>query len=196
MNSNRLAAGVLLAGALAAAAVLGLPWPGSPAVSRAHAAQPSPPSGNPELAALHAEVARLKSIAGDQSHAMADVGYHFANLWFAGQKRNWPMAKFYFDEARSHLNWAVRIIPVRKDPAGNDVDLKAILAALDTSVLAKVGDAIAARDADRFAAAYRQTVEGCYACHKASGKPFLRPQIPAAPPQPILNFDPDASWPE
>ena len=26
----------------------------------------------------------------DQSHAMVDVGYHFANLWFAADKENWP----------------------------------------------------------------------------------------------------------
>ena len=29
----------------------------------------------------------------DQSHAMKDVAYHFTNLWFAGQKQNWPLAR-------------------------------------------------------------------------------------------------------
>lgn len=34
----------------------------------------------------------------DQAHAMQVVGYPFANLWFAGQKGNWPLADFYVKE--------------------------------------------------------------------------------------------------
>ncbi len=57
-------------------------------------------------------------------------------LWMAenvgaGQRQNWPLAQFYLDETRSHLKWAVRIIPVRKDPAGQDVDLTALRRFLD-----------------------------------------------------------------
>jgi hypothetical protein len=44
--------------------------------------------------------------------------YHFANLWFAGQKANWPLAEFYWSETRYHLRWAMRIVPVRKHPWG------------------------------------------------------------------------------
>jgi len=46
---------------------------------------------------------------------MADVGAHFTNLWFAGDHANWPLAQFCLDETKSHLRWAVRIIPKRKD---------------------------------------------------------------------------------
>src|SRR5205085_4542592 len=73
------------------------------AESQAQVARPAAAPAN-DIAALQAEVARLKSVASDQSHAMVDVGYHFANLWFAGEKKNWPLAKFYFDETRSHIN--------------------------------------------------------------------------------------------
>src|SRR6476659_7561947 len=66
-------------------------------------------TSNQEIAALRAEVERLKGMMPDQSHAMKDVGYHFANLWFAGKKQNWSLARFYLDETRSHLRWAVRI---------------------------------------------------------------------------------------
>ena len=76
-----------------------------------------------ELATLKAEVERLKGLVPDQSHAMKDVGYHFANLWFAAEKKNWPLADFYASETRSHLRWAVRIIPVRKDPQGHEIRL-------------------------------------------------------------------------
>ena len=165
----------------------------APHTSKTHAAEISE---DQQVAALQTEVNRLKSIATDQSHAMADVGYHFANLWFAGEKKNWPMAKFYFDETRSHLNWAVRVIPIRKDPAGNDIDLKAILQALDATLMKKIGESIEAKNSQQFAARYKDMIEGCYSCHKASGKPYLRPQIPVTPPQSILNYDPDAKWPE
>jgi hypothetical protein len=149
-----------------------------------------------DTVALQSQLDRLKGMAPDQSHAMADVGYHFANLWFAGDRKNWPLAKFCFDETRSHLRWAVRIIPVRKTPTGEDLDMKSLLDAVDTGLLAEVGKAIDASDHERFVTSYRQALEGCYSCHKSAGKPYLRPRVPTAPAAPILNFDPDAKWPQ
>jgi hypothetical protein len=149
-----------------------------------------------DAATLQAQIDRLKGMLPDQSHAMADVGYHFANLWFAGDRKNWPLAKFCFDETRSHLRWAVRIIPVRKSPTGADLDMKSLLDAVDSGLLAELGKAIDASDHARFAMAYRQALEGCYSCHKTAGKPYLRPQVPTAPAAPILNFDPEAKWPQ
>jgi len=132
----------------------------------------------------------------DQAHAMADVGYHFANLWFAADKQNWPLAAYYLAETRSHLRWAVRIHPVRQTKAGADVDLNGILDAVDNTFLAEVSKTIENKDGEAFKKAYRQSLEGCYACHKATEKPFLRPQVPGAAGVTIINFDPAASWPE
>src|SRR3954467_15295973 len=74
--------------------------------SRPTASAADPPAAQSgllaDIAALKADVARLKSIATDQSHTMADVSYHFSNLWFAGQAENWPLAQFYSDETHSH----------------------------------------------------------------------------------------------
>src|SRR6266446_3785273 len=153
----------------------------------------------PDVRELRQPLIETNSLDGrlpDQSHAMADVGYHFANLWFAADKQNWPLANYYLGETRSHLRWAVRIHSVRKTKAGAEVDLKGILDAVDNSFLTEIGKAIDNKDAAAFKTAYRQTVEGCYACHKATEKPFLRPQIPSAPGVTILNFDPAANWPE
>lgn len=148
-----------------------------------------------DVAALQAELALIKSQLPDQAHAMADVGYHFANLWFAGKQKNWSLAKFCLDETRSHLNWAVRLKPVRKVAAA-DLDLRNILQAVENTQLADVKKAVEDKDGEKFVAAYRQTLEACYACHKASEKPYLRPQIPEQPPAPIINFDPEAKWPQ
>lgn len=149
-----------------------------------------------ELAAIRADIERLKQVSPDQAHAMQDVGYHFSNLWFAGQEEHWELASFYWSETRSHLRWAVRIIPLRKDNAGKAIDLEAILQSVENGPLKQLQVAIDDEDRAGFESAYRFTLEGCYSCHKASDKPFLRPQIPIQPDVHSINFNPQASWPK
>lgn len=149
-----------------------------------------------DLETLRADVARLKANAPSQSHTMSDVGYHWTSLWFAAEKKNWPLATFYFDETRQHILWTIRLRPVRKGPDGKDVNLVPIFESIDTSAFKAMAEAIQQQNAQAFAAAYRVTLEACYGCHKASGKPYLRPMIPAAPVQAIINVDPAATWPQ
>jgi hypothetical protein len=177
---------VLAALALACGSVV---WEGNLIVRKTRTAEPAP-SATAEIAALQAEVARLKGIVPDQSHAMKDVGYHFANLWFAGKKQNWPLADFFWVESRSHLRWAVRIIPVRKDPQGNDIKLSEILEPIEKSALEDLHKAISEKNGEKFEAAYKQMLDSCYSCHLAAGKPYLRLQIPQQPEAPIIKFEP------
>jgi hypothetical protein len=142
-----------------------------------------------EIARLKAEMEQLRGRLPDQSHVMKDVGYHFSNLWFAAGAKNWPLAKFYLDETRSHLKWAVRVNPVR-ETKGGDLDLRVILDALDRTVLADTQKAIDARNPEAFTKAYQQTLAGCYACHTAAEKPYLRPKIPEQPETRIIDFEP------
>lgn len=146
--------------------------------------------------ALTKDVSTLKDKAPDQSHAMTDVDYHFANLWFAAHAENWPLAEFYWKETLSHVKWAVRIIPVRKDKAGQEIKLQDILQSIENSPFMQVGKTIEAKDLPEFEKAYRYTLEGCYACHKAADKPYLRPHIPERPASSMINFDPNADWPQ
>ena len=165
--------------AIAAAAALGF---------AAFGQDTKPPAD--DLAALKAEVARLKGIVPDQAHAMADVGAHYTNLWFAGHNENWPLAQFYLDETKSHLRWAVRIIPKRKDAEGREIDLQGILTALETTMLKDLDAAIKEKDRAKFEAGYKLQLEGCMACHKASNKPYLRLRIPEKADAEILEFRP------
>lgn len=160
----------------------------------AHAQEAAKPPA--DLATLQAEIERLKKVVPDQAHAMQDVDYHFTNLWFAAQQSNWPLALFYFNETRSHLRWAVRIIPVRKDTAGREIKLEDILQAVENSPLKQLEEAVKAKDREKFVAAYEFTLTSCYACHKASDKPYLRPRIPDHPASAMMNFDPNANWPK
>jgi hypothetical protein len=150
----------------------------------------------PDMASLHAEVERLKGIIPDQAHAMQDVDYHFTNLWFAANQSNWPLAQFYFNETRLHLRWAVRIIPVRKDNAGQEIKLQNILEAVENGPLTQLDESIKAKDREKFVAAYEFTLTTCYSCHKAADKPYLRPRIPEHPASTMMNFDPNATWPK
>jgi cytochrome c553 len=143
-----------------------------------------------------ADIARLKDLVPSQSHTMSDVGYHWAGLWFAAKAKNWPLAEFFYGEARQHIRWTVAIRPVRKGPDKADVNLKGIVDALEPTVFATVQLAIQDKNTAEFETAYKDALTGCYSCHKASGKPYLRPQVPTTPPLSIINFDPAATWPE
>jgi hypothetical protein len=164
---------------------------GSPVIA-ADAAKPEP-----TVAQLRDEIEHLKQLLPDQAHAMHDVSYHFTNLWFAGQQENWPLAQFYLGETKSHLQWAVRLKPKRKDSQDREIDLVAILQAVENTPLKQLAEALAAQDRGQFEKAYRATLEeGCYICHKAADKPYLRPQVPTQPEAQIINFDPQAAWPK
>ena len=141
---------------------------------------------------LAADVAHLKSVLPTQSHTMTDVGYHWANLWFAAQKKNWPLAKFFFDETRQHIRWTILIRPVRQRSDGGTVDVKGLFAAFDMSAMAAVQLAIEDQNDAEFVAAYKQALDACHSCHVASEKPFLRPVVPTVPPSTVIDFNPPA----
>jgi hypothetical protein len=145
---------------------------------------------------LEAKIKALEALIPDQAHIMADVGEHFANLWFAGRAENWPLADFYLGETKSHLRWAVRRIPIRKDNKGREINLVSILEAFENSQLAQLKGVIDRKDEPGFERVYKESLTVCYSCHKAADKPYLRPRVPTEPESRIVNFDPAASWPQ
>ena len=174
--------------ALTAFALAGLHFTGLLA-STAHA-QEKAPGASSEVDALKSELGLLKDQLPDQSHAMADVAYHFGNLYFAAEKKNWPLATFYLSETRAHLKWAMRIRPLRKLSNGVDLDVKAMLEALDKTAFAALAEVIAAKDSGKFPAQYEATLAACYSCHAAAEKPFLRLKIPTEPRERLIDFEP------
>jgi len=159
-----------------------------------HAAQD--PGQTTNDATRDADIAMLKDRVPDQAHAMISVAYHFNNLWFAAKAKNWPLAEFYLNETRSHLKWAVRIIPIRKDSAGREIKMNEILEAVENSLLSELLESVKSQNELQFEQNYKLMLEaGCYSCHKAADKPYLRPQIPTNPAEAMMNFDPKAIWP-
>lgn len=149
----------------------------------------------PDIAAMNAEIIRLKSIMPSQSHVMADVAIQASNLWFAAQKKNWPLATYFLGEMRTRIRWMIRIDPMAKEPSGV-TDLQGIFDGLDNNTMGAVKEAIDKKDSAQFVTAYKNMLDGCYSCHKSAGRPYLRPMIPTTPAQSIINSDPNAKWPE
>ncbi len=142
---------------------------------------------------LAARVKAVEDLIPSQSHMMADVGDHYTNLWFAGRAENWPLADFYLGETKSHLRWAVRRIPIRKDNQGRDINLGNILEAFENSQLTQLKRTIDSKDKAGFERVYKESLTVCYSCHTAADKPYLRLQIPREPASHIINFDPKAN---
>lgn len=151
----------------------------------------------PTMEELPQEVALLKQLIPTNSTIMMDVQWHWTNLWFAGKKRNWPLAQYYFNESRGHIQWLVRKNPtIRNNAEQKDVDLVGIFDGIDTSSLAMVKDAIEKKDGPTFDKNYKLMLESCYACHKAVGRAYIRPQMPTAQVQSMVNMDLTAAWPQ
>ena len=194
MRTRSLVRSVLL---LACGAVIGavvMQWRYSVAAQApAQSAAGAPPAI--DLKALDADVTRLKALLPSNSHIMMDVQWQWTNLWFAGQAKNWPLAQFYFNETRSHIQWLIKKSPkIRSQgPDKEEVDVQAIFDAVDTSSLADVKNAIAAKDSAKFAATYKTMLDSCYSCHKSVGRPYLRPMIPKMQVQSALEMDPNGT---
>jgi hypothetical protein len=147
-------------------------------------------------ATLVADVTHLRDITPPNSHPMVDVAMFAANLWFAGDKRNWPLANYYLGELRNRIRWEVRVNPSPKGADGNPVDMANIFDGIDKGSLTKLKTIIEMKDGKQFSAEYKMLLEDCYSCHKTAGRAYLRPMVPVSGAQPIVNLDPAATWPQ
>lgn len=145
---------------------------------------------------LIGDVTHLKEITPPNSHPMVDVGMFAANLWFAGERRNWPLANYYLGELRNRIRWEVRVNPSPKGADGNPVDMANIFDGIDKGTLSKLKTTIDMKDSKQFTVEYKMLLEDCYSCHKTAGRPYLRPMVPVSGAQPIVNLDPAAAWPQ
>jgi len=183
----------LLVGALVGGLVV---WLGPARAQEASRTEGGSEKAVVDFTTLSDDVARLKNVTPNQSHVMADAAFQYANLWFAGQKKNWPLAMFYYNETRGRIRWLLRLNPTPKTPDGEVVNLQGIFDAIDSDQLAKLKDSIDKKDSQVFEGAYKDMLQACYTCHKSAGRPYLRPMVPTTPPQTIINYSPDATWPQ
>ena len=143
------------------------------------------------------EIATLRQLVPTNSTIMMDVQWHWTNLWWAGKRRNWPLAQCYFNEGRSHIQQLVRKNPtIRNAQDGTDVELQGIFDGIDTSSLAMVKSSIERRTAR----SSRRTTRSCSraatrATRASAGRTSVRSFRPAQV-QAMVNMDPNATWPQ
>jgi hypothetical protein len=179
---------LLLVGAIVGSLIT-VAWEHSNIMAQQNNPEPTP-------ATMQADIARLKSIVPPASHPMVDVATFAANLWFAAERKNWPLANYFLGEMRNRMLWEVHLNPAPKGADGNPVDMAAIFDGIDKGSLTKVKQVLNGKDSRQFPAEYRHLLEDCYSCHKTANRPYLRPMVPVAAPQPIVNLDPAANWPQ
>lgn len=81
-------------------------------------------------------------------------------LGLAGEARNWTYATYELNELRNAFARIARTIPVYR--TANTAEL---FAAMTQAPLRVVNEAIAARDREKFRAAYARLTAACNACH-------------------------------
>lgn len=164
--------------------------------STVFAQRDSPQSAGPAPASIQADVARLKEIVPPHSHPMVEAAMFASNLWFAAQKKNWPLSAYYLNEMRNRIRWEVHLNPDPKGSDGNSVDMQSIFDGIDNGSLTTLKKTIDMKDSKQFPTEYKRLLEDCYSCHKAANRPYLRLMVPVSGAQPIVNLDPDATWPQ
>jgi hypothetical protein len=106
-------------------------------------------------------------------------------LGVAGKEQNWPYAAYELDQLRETFADVAEIMPKYRDLSIPDLitsTVKQPLAALDQAVKAK--------DANRFTAAYSQLAASCNACHQSYDRAMIVIQPATAAFFPDQNFSP------
>ncbi|MEW6776521.1 MAG: hypothetical protein AB1405_09530 [Bdellovibrionota bacterium] len=101
--------------------------------------------------------------------AMAETGYRYGELYWAGEDRNWGYANYQLGKIRTAIANGLERRPKR-----------AASAKMIEGPLAGMEEAIAAKDAALFAERFRTLTATCNACHQAERVPFVHVRPPPA----------------
>jgi hypothetical protein len=119
-------------------------------------------------------------------HAMmTELQHRHANLWFAGDAENWPLAAHHVHELEELLEKIARY-----HPEYDGVAVAELLESTTIPAAAALDSAVRSSDAARFQSAFDGLTLRCNACHAAAERPFLVIQRPTRPPLDNLRFAP------
>jgi hypothetical protein len=102
-----------------------------------------------------------------------------SKLWFAGQSQNWPLAEYELDEINEGLEDAARFHPTHKDA---ELPIPQLIDKIMKAPLSHLGEAVEAKDQERFAKAFDELTEACNSCHQATKFGFNVVTRPASNP--------------
>ena len=128
----------------------------------------------------------LKGSADEQLKTLADIqpglgtvmmeySARWTNTYYAAKGGNWDLAAYMVKEALEIQEVGETTRPAR---AG-------ALKAFETAYMGPVGDAIKAKDWDKFDAAFKAGTKGCNGCHTSQGFPYIEYSLPAGATEPL-----------
>jgi hypothetical protein len=120
---------------------------------------------------------KLEAASPGVGQLMTEAELHFAKLYFAGQARNWDLARFERGELEEALLTATALRPEERG-----VNISGIMDAFTNGPLKSMQEAIDVYDQPMFRKAYQDSVMMCNACHNATGRPFIVITVPTNPP--------------
>ncbi len=121
---------------------------------------------------------KLKTLADLQpglGTVMIEYSNRLTNAYYAAKGGNWDLASYMVKEMGEIQEVGETTRPARADA----------LKAFEKSYLDKLNEDIKAKDAKKFEADFKSTVQGCNGCHAGQGFPFIKYQLPRAPASPL-----------
>jgi hypothetical protein len=110
--------------------------------------------------------------------AMAEVGHRYTDLYWAGQDRNWDLAKYHLEKIRVAVTNGVERRPKR-----------AASAKMLDGALSMVDNAIKVKDARLFGERFAGLTATCNACHQAEKMAFVVIRPPLVRVSPVGPLD-------
>lgn len=104
-------------------------------------------------------------------------------LALAGREKNWAFAAYEFNEINEAFGRAVQVWPQWQSKP-----IKDMLASVMKQPMTDLAQAIKAKDAAKFSAAYKELTAGCNACHQAVGRGMVVIKEPDASSYPDQDF--------
>ncbi|TVR64807.1 MAG: hypothetical protein EA422_05590 [Gemmatimonadales bacterium] len=117
---------------------------------------------------------------------MVDLGVRHANLWFAGEAGNWPLADYMVHELEELVEEIEELHPMYRE-----IRVAELIGEMTHPAIEDLEDAVDAGDLAAFQRAYDDLTVACNACHIASDKAELVIQRPTAPVSTNLRFTPE-----
>jgi hypothetical protein len=155
------------------------------AVGSAPSAQATPPAAAKAGDKPVEEKAPVTNYVPGLEQFMGVILTEHAKLWYAGEKKNWPLADYQLGEIKEIMSDVQDVVPTFKN-----LPLADMLDAVITGEIATMEKAIAAKDAKAFASGYDKLTQACNNCHQATGNGFVVIQRPAGPAFPNQDFRP------
>ncbi len=121
---------------------------------------------------------KLKTLADIQpglGTVMIEYSNRFTDAYYAAKGGDWDLVAYMLKEMGEIQEVGEATRPARADA----------LKAFEKSYLDKLNEAAKGKQFKKFEADFKSTVQGCNGCHAAQGFPFIKYQLPKAPPSPL-----------